>query len=110
MVKDFGPVGPRHPNGAWSRYVIGVDSTHAYVASGMIPAWYLVAVNLETGEQTVLLESLTERVMDILERFPGAVARVPQDNGAPDKEYWLYQGRARAWPRTPPSSAATSCI
>jgi len=94
VVKDFGGVGPSHPNGAWSRYVMGVDDTHAYVASGMVPAWYLVAVNLETGEQEVLLESPTERVMDIIESFPGAVARVPQGGGAPDKEYWLYHGEA----------------
>jgi hypothetical protein len=94
VVKDFGAVGPSHPNGAWSRYVMGVDDTHAYIASGMVPAWYLVAVNLETGEQKVLLESPTERVMDILEQFPGAYARVPQGGGEPDKEYWLYHGRA----------------
>ncbi|MEK7674504.1 MAG: hypothetical protein AAB676_01550 [Verrucomicrobiota bacterium] len=94
VVKDFGPVGPSHPNGAWSRYVMGVDDTHAYIASGMIPAWYLVAVNLETGEQKVLLESPAERVMDIIERFPSAYARVPQGGGAPDKEYWLHHGQA----------------
>lgn len=94
VVKDFGSVGPSHPNGAWSRYVMGVDDTHAYIASGMIPAWYLVAVNLETGEQKVLLESPTERKMDILEQFPGAYARIPQGGGAPDKEYWLYHGQA----------------
>jgi len=94
VVKDFGPVGPRHPNGAWSRYVMGVDDTHAYIASGMIPAWYLVAVNLATGEQKVLLESPTERVMDIVESFPAARAIVPQDDGAPSKQYWLYHGQA----------------
>ena len=94
VVKDFGPVGPSHPNGAWSRYVMGVDDTHAYIASGMIPAWYLVAVDLATGEQKVLLESPTERVMDIIESFPGACARVPQGSGAPDKEYGLYHGQA----------------
>ncbi len=94
VVKDFGAVGPNHPNGAWSRYVMGVDDTHAYIASGMVPAWYLVAVNLKTGEQKVLLESPTERVMDILEQFPGSYARVPQGGGAPDKEYWLYHGEA----------------
>ena len=91
VVKDFGAVGPKHPNGAWGRYVMGVDDTHAYIASGMIPAWYLVAVNLQTGEQKVLLESPTERVMDIIESFPSAYVRVPQD-GAPNKEYWLYHG------------------
>jgi len=106
VVKDFGPVGPSHPNGAWSRYVMGVDGTHAYIASGMIPAWYLVAVNLGTGDQKVLLESPTERVMDIIESFPSVYARVPQEGGAPDKEYWLYHGRAipktsdtPPWPR-----------
>jgi hypothetical protein len=93
VVKDFGAVGPKHPNGAWSRYVMGVDDTHAYIASGMIPAWYLVAVDLETGEQKVLLESPSEKVMDIIESFPSAYARVPQDNG-PNKEYWLYHGEA----------------
>jgi hypothetical protein len=106
VVKDFGAVGPSHPNGAWSRYVMGVDDTHAYIASGMIPAWYLVAVNLTTGEEKVLLESPTEQVMDIIESFPGAYARVPQGGGAPRKEYWLYHGRAipktndtPPWPR-----------
>ena len=94
VVKDFGPVGPSHPNGAWSRYVMGVDDTHAYIASGMIPAWYLVAVNLQTGEEKVILQSPTERVMDIVESFPGAWAIVPQDGGAPRKEYWLYHGEA----------------
>lgn len=94
VVKDFGPVGPSHPNGAWSRYVMGVDDTHAYVASGMIPAWYLVAVNLQTGEQKVLLESPTERVMDVIEHFPGAAARIPHDGGASFKEFWLYHGEA----------------
>ncbi len=109
VVKDFGPVGPSHPNGAWSRYVMGVDDTHAYIASGMIPAWYLVAVDLATGTQKVLLESPTERVMDIIESVPGAYARVPQGTGLPDKEYWLYHGQAI--PRTndtPPWSKQTS--
>ena len=94
VVKDFGPVGPSHPNGAWSRYVMGVDDTHAYIASGMIPAWYLVAVNLSTGEEQVLLESPTERVMDIVESFPGAWAIVPEGQDQPRKEYWLYHGQA----------------
>jgi len=106
VVKDFGAVGPSHPNGAWSRYVMGVDDTHAYIASGMIPAWYLVAINLATGEEQVLLESPTEQVMDIVESFPGAWAIMPQAGEAPRKEYWLYHGQAipkvsdtPPWPR-----------
>ena len=105
VVKDFGPVGPSHPNGAWSRYNMGVDDTHAYIASGMIP-WYLVAVNLEMGEEKVLLESPTELRIDIVESFPGAWAIVYQEGGAPRKEYWLYHGEAipkvndtPPWPR-----------
>jgi hypothetical protein len=93
VVKDFGAVGPKHPNGAWSRYVMAVDDTHAYIASGMIPAWYLVAINLETGAEKILLESPTEKVMDILEDFPSGYARVPQENGS-DKEFWLHHGEA----------------
>jgi len=93
VVKDFGAVGPKHPNGAWSGYVMAVDDTHAYIASGMIPAWSLVAINLETGEEKILLESPSEKVMDILEDFPSGYARVPQESG-PDKEYWLHHGEA----------------
>src|SRR5262249_7068548 len=94
VVKDFGSIGPSHPNGAWSRYVMGVDDTHAYLASGMIPAWCLVAVNLQTGEEKGVLEFPTDRVMDIIEHFPGCFARIPQGSGIPDKEYWLYHGEA----------------
>lgn len=94
VVKDFGPVGPSHPNGAWSGYVMGVDHTHAYLASGMLPAWYLVAVDLESGDTKVLLESPTEHRISIVESFPGAWAIVPQGAGAPRREYWLYGGEA----------------
>jgi hypothetical protein len=73
---------------------MGVDDTHAYIASGMIPAWYLVAVNLKTGEEKVLLESPTERLMDIVESFPGAWVSLPQGVGASNKEFWLYHGQA----------------
>jgi hypothetical protein len=73
---------------------MGVDDTHAYIGSGMIPAWYLVAVNITTGQEKVLLESPTERVLDIIEQFPGAYARIPREGGKPEKEYWLYHGRA----------------
>jgi len=38
VVRNYGGVGPSHPNGAWSAYEMGVDDTHAYIVSGMIPA------------------------------------------------------------------------
>jgi len=103
MVKDFGPLGPSHPNGVWSR-AIGVDDTHAYIVSGDIP-FYLVSVNLATGEQKVLLESPSGHRIDVDPTFPGALATVPQEGGASQKEYWLYHGQAilkvdnkRPWP------------
>ena len=55
-VRDYGPVGPSHaPYGAWG-YFIGVCDTHIYVSSGKIP-WYLVAVEIKTGTQQVLLQT-----------------------------------------------------
>jgi hypothetical protein len=32
---------------------MGMDDTHAYIASEMIPGWSLVAVDLEAGEEKV---------------------------------------------------------
>jgi hypothetical protein len=93
VVKDFGAVGPKHPNGAWSAYEMAVDDTHAYIGSGMIPAWYLVAINLETGAEKILLESPSEKGMDILEDFPSGFARLRQESG-PEKEFWLHHGEA----------------
>ena len=56
VVRNFGPVGPDHaPHGAWG-YYIGVDDQYIYIASGKIP-WYLVAVNIETGEEKLLAET-----------------------------------------------------
>ena len=108
VVKDFGPIGPSHPNGAWSGYVMGVDDTHVYLVSGMIPSWYLVAVNIETGQQKVLLEMPTDVRMETVESFPGAWLQVPQHGDAPQKDYWLYHGEMIAkandtppWPKRP---------
>jgi len=102
VVKDYGPIGPPHPNGAWSRYTMAVDETHAYLVSGMIPAWYLLAVELATGKEEVLLESPSQLTTDIVEEFPGAWAIVPQPGDAPRKEYWLYGGKAIPKTGSPP--------
>lgn len=50
--KDFGPQGPerKHPSYA---YRIAGNAEYIYTARGKIP-WYLVALNLQTGEQQVL--------------------------------------------------------
>ena len=92
VVKDFGLVGPSHPNGVWSGYVIGVDDTHVYLTSGMLPSWYLITVNIETGEQKVIHETPEDVRMEIVESFPGAWLLVPQHGDTPRKEYWLYHG------------------
>ena len=56
LVRDYGPIGPDHaPHGAWG-YSIGVDDQFIYVASGKIP-WYLVAVNIKTGEEKLLAQT-----------------------------------------------------
>ena len=72
VVKDFGLIGPSHPNGVWSGYVIGVDDTHVYLTSGMLPSWYLITVNIETGEQKVIYETPEECQdgLEIVESFP----------------------------------------
>jgi len=93
QVRNYGPIGPSHaPNACWG-YYLGVCDTHIYVASGKIP-WYLVAVNIETGEDKVLLEAPAVGIIQIRQRFPGAVAEVRQEEGGPRKEYWLYRGQA----------------
>lgn len=109
-VRDYGPVGPRHdPNIAYG-YWIGVDDTHIYVASGKIP-WYLVAVNIRTGEQRILLEAPPGDYVNrmwIHPQYPGAWVMVQQGDEAPKKEYWLWHGQALPkagtqppWPETP---------
>jgi hypothetical protein len=92
VVKDFGPIGPAHSNGCWSR-ALGVDDTHAYIVSGDVP-FYLIAVNLQTGEEKILFETPPGKRMDILPMIGGARAFVPQNEGQPNKEYWLYHGQA----------------
>jgi hypothetical protein len=121
VVKDFGLVGPSHFVGSTIASSIGVDDTHAYIVSGCAPA-YLVAVNLETGEEKVLFETPDVLApsgsrMEIIECFPGAWAQVPGFESASDRQYWLYHGQAipkvddsPPWPKRPSSwdkSAAT---
>src|SRR5438093_348249 len=72
---------------------MAVIDMNAYIAIEIIPSLYLVAINLENGEEKILLESPSEKVMDILEDFPSGYARVPQESG-PDKDFWLYHGEA----------------
>jgi hypothetical protein len=86
VVKDFGLIGPSHPNGVWSGYVIGVDDTHVYLTSGMLPSWYLITVNIETGEQKVIYETPEVVRMEIVESFPGAWLLVPQHGDTPRVE------------------------
>lgn len=93
VVRNFGPIGPSHAPYAAFGYCIGACDTHAYVASGEIP-WYLVAVNLETAEERVLLEAPPNGSIVIVPVFPGARAVVRQGDRARRREYWLYHGEA----------------
>lgn len=112
-VRDFGPVGPSHaPHGAWG-YFLGVDDQYLYVASGKVP-WYLVAVNLKTGEDRVIMERPAgDRSMWIIGRYPGAVLKAKSNGLLPanqfDQEYWLWHGEAirkvddnPPWPKSKP--------
>lgn len=110
-VRDYGPVGPSHaPNTAWG-YFQGVDDQYMYIASGKTP-WYLVAVNLKTGEDKVIMERPGgDRSMYITEHYPGARLRAKSDGLMPadkfDQDYWLWHGEAipkvddnPPWPKT----------
>ena len=94
-VQNYGPVGPSHdPHGAFG-YFIGVCDQYIYVADGKIP-WYLVAVNIATGEDKVLMEVPTGDY-DRMRIFPmagGARAKIKRSADAEPEEYWLYHGKA----------------
>ena len=94
-VRDYGKVGAAHPEGAYG-YSMGVDDTHIYVASGQIP-WYLMAVNIKTGEQKVLLEGAPGSYKDrmwVHGQYPGAWVMFKEDDASPVQEFWLYHGEA----------------
>ncbi len=91
LVRDYGPVGPDHaPHGAWG-YSIGVDDQFIYVASGKIP-WYLVAVNIKSGEQKLLAETKAGGDVSISPFSGGARATVRHDPESPSRHFWLYHG------------------
>ena len=96
-VKIFGNegVGPRIKGAAYG-YTMGCDDTHMYIACGQIP-WYLLAIDLKTGEETVLAEAPeggAGQRMGISTRYGGAEAYVQQADDAPRQNYWLYHGKA----------------
>ncbi len=91
VVRDYGPIGPDHaPHGAWG-YWIGVDDQFIYIASGKIP-WYLMAVNIKTGEQTLLAETKPGGDISVSPMNGGARASIQHEPGAERKHYWLYHG------------------
>jgi len=110
-VRNYGAIGPRIDGTAFG-YSMGVCDTHIYVACGKIP-WYLVAVDIKTGEDKVLLkapEGGDIYVNSNAERyFGGAVCYVqPTNDPAGRKYYWLYHGRAIA-KKTPGWEMDDSC-
>jgi len=92
LVRDYGPIGPDHaPHGAWG-YSIGVDDQFIYVASGKIP-WYLIAVNIGTGEEKTLAQTKAGGNISISPLNGGARVSVQEEPGAPSQTAWLYHGR-----------------
>ena len=91
LVRDYGPIGPDHaPHGAWG-YSIGVDDQFIYVASGKIP-WYLMAVNIKSGEQKLLAETKAGGNASVSPMNGGARATVRHDPESPSQHFWLYHG------------------
>jgi len=92
VVRDYGPVGPDHaPHGAGG-YWIGVGDQFIYIASGKIP-WYLVAVNIETGEEKLLAQTKPGGNMSIRPMNGGARAMVQHEPDAKQEHFWLYHGK-----------------
>ena len=92
-VRDYGPIGPSHaPNGAWG-YWIGVCDTHIYVASGKMP-WYLVAVNIQTGAEEVLLKTPLGNNDMRIRGYAGGATCIVSGQDVAKQEYWLYHGKA----------------
>ncbi len=92
LVRDYGPIGPDHaPHGAWG-YFIGVDDQYIYVASGKIP-WYLVAVNIKTGEEKLLAQAKPGGNISVSPMNGGARAAVQNEPEAKQEHYWLYHGK-----------------
>jgi len=89
-VREYGAVGPSHRGGAWAGSSLLADETHIYTVSGMTPN-YLVAVNNETGEDTVLLVAEPGGEMRLRS---GPSVDVQETKDAPVENYWLYDGRA----------------
>jgi hypothetical protein len=91
VVRDYGALGPDHaPHGAWG-YYLGVDDQFLYVASGKIP-WFLVAVNIKTGEEKLLTQTKAGGELSISPVNGGARASVQNEPGAESKQFWLYRG------------------
>ncbi|MBN1672294.1 MAG: hypothetical protein JXR37_14740 [Kiritimatiellae bacterium] len=90
-VRNYGPVGPKQPGGGvWTGWGIHVDKTHIYTVSGRKP-YYVVAVNIETGEDRVILEAPMGGSINMggeLYEAPGVKSST---------RYWWRDGQAIVW-------------
>ncbi|MBN1669798.1 MAG: hypothetical protein JXR37_02115 [Kiritimatiellae bacterium] len=90
-VREYGAVGPKHRGGVWADNRIEADETYIYTLSGFTP-YHLVAVNIESGENRVLLETEPGGVMHLLN---GPAVEVKATIDAKEKKtYWLHAGAA----------------
>lgn len=96
-TRDFGPIGPVINGTAYAPF-IGACDTHVYVTCGKIP-WYLVAIDLKSGEHKVILEAPEGGDLMAINSTPtryfgGAVAWIEKSIAAPKQFFWLYHGKA----------------
>lgn len=91
---DYGKIGPSHePNHCWGYFILA-DTNFLYVTSGKLP-WYLVAYDLKTGKDSVLL-TLDDPDGLIMpgRQNGGVIATVRRSGGKPSETYWLHEGKA----------------
>ena len=103
-IRDYGPLGPDHGSNPAYAYWSGIDDTHLYIADGKIP-WYLLALDLKTGECKMLMEAPPGDYpfrMRIFNVSGGCRVWVYSGGDGMNKEYeggrnyWLHHGEAIA--------------
>jgi len=99
VAKDFGPVGVAQTILGAQALGIFADETHVYLTEGTKP-YYLIAINISTGVQTILLETTVEDGFIALQGSAyGAIVQGKNlINGISDGDYFLYNGALIAPP------------
>jgi len=87
---DYGRQGPELKKAAYAYDITG-DETYIYVARGKIP-WYLIALDIKTGEQTILTTLSQEDTIRVTKRKSGCYAVVTlRAYGAGERKQQSYR-------------------